>query len=226
MIPASLPPPLVGRLALLTDHAQVPPGRSLLATVARAVEGGARTVLVRERGLARDARAMLCTEVMRLLTPVGGALLLAGDPELAAEVGAAGVHLGAGEPPVAPALGLPFGRSCHDADELARAAEEGCGWATLSPVLPTPSKPGYGPALGLDGLARLAAVAGLPVLALGGLSAATVGACLDAGAAAVAVMGAVMRAPDPAAEAAALLGALGEPRLWITGGEGAPGGVA
>ncbi len=214
MTPTPVGPPIAGRLVVLTDRRQVPPGRSLLATVARAVEGGARTILVRERDLARDARAMLCTEALRLLEPHDGALLVAGDPELALEVGAAGVHLAAADPRPAHDLGLPFGRSCHDGAELAAAADEGAAWATLSPILPTPSKPGYGPALGLDGLSLGVRAAKLGVLALGGVTAATAGACVDAGAVAVAVMGAVMRASDPAAEVAELVTALAAPRLW------------
>ena len=45
---------------------------------------------------------------------------------------------------------------------------------------------------------RPAAKLGIPVLALGGITAGTVGACLDAGAGGVAVMGEVMRSDDPA----------------------------
>jgi thiamine-phosphate pyrophosphorylase len=69
-------------------------------------------------------------------------------------------------------------------------------------VFATASKPGYGPALGIGGLAAgCRAVAGvgspLAVYALGGIRPAQAGACLAAGAAGVAVMGAVMRADDP-----------------------------
>mgnify|MGYP002084332812 CR=1 FL=1 len=69
----------------------------------------------------------------------------------------------------------------------------------MSPVFATDSKPGYGPALGAEGLAALVSDALLPVYALGGIRADTVAACLTAGAAGVAVMGAVMGAEDPAA---------------------------
>ena len=62
---------------------------------------------------------------------------------------------------------------------------------TLSPIFASASKPGYGPALGLERLAEVAAVSPLPVIALGGIEdEGSVRACLDAGAAAVAVMGA------------------------------------
>jgi thiamine-phosphate pyrophosphorylase len=75
-------------------------------------------------------------------------------------------------------------------------------YATFSPVFATASKPGYGPALGIDGLAagcRTVAGVGSPlaVYALGGIGPSQAGACLAAGAAGVAVMGAEMRADDP-----------------------------
>ncbi|MGC1211056.1 MAG: thiamine phosphate synthase, partial [Micromonospora sp.] len=88
--------------------------------------------------------------------------------------------------------------------ELGRLTTED--YVTLSPVFPTPSKPGYGPPLGVDGLAGLVRLIPVPVLALGGISTpAQVTAALRAGAAGVAVLGAVMRAGDPAEAVAALL---------------------
>jgi thiamine-phosphate pyrophosphorylase len=126
-------------------------------------------------------------------------------------VGADGVHLAAAEPwPEAAAReGLVAGRSCHTPSELAAALVEGADRATYSPVFATASKPGYGPALGLDGLAAgCRAVPGLAVLALGGVDPATAGACVEAGAAGVAVMGGIMRAAHPAAAVRALLRAV------------------
>jgi thiamine-phosphate pyrophosphorylase len=86
------------------------------------------------------------------------------------------------------------GRSCHSAAELAAAAAEGCDYATLSPIFPSASKPGYGPALGVDALRD----APLPVYALGGVDPTNARTCVEAGAVGVAVMGYVMRAADPA----------------------------
>ena len=100
-------------------------------------------------------------------------------------------------------------QSCHPAevvrpasrDELgeaiAAAAAAGADYVTLSPIYLTDSKPGYGPALGIEAL-RAAAGHGIPVLALGGITVATAAACVAAGADGVAVMGEVMRADDPA----------------------------
>jgi thiamine-phosphate pyrophosphorylase len=102
------------------------------------------------------------------------------------------------------------GRSCHSAADLERAAAEGCDYITLSPVAPTPTKPGYGPPLGPAGLRtllrRAAYDVGCPprVLALGGVTPSQVRPLLDAGADGVAVMGHILRAGDPLAAAASL----------------------
>jgi thiamine-phosphate pyrophosphorylase len=92
------------------------------------------------------------------------------------------------------------GRSCHSRAELDRAAAEGCQWATLSPIFVPTSKPGYGPALGAGAVAG----APLPVWALGGIGPANAGDCLRAGASGEAVMGAILRAEDPADAVAAI----------------------
>jgi thiamine-phosphate pyrophosphorylase len=121
------------------------------------------------------------------LEPVGGLLVVAGGPGDA-------VHLARAEPVPEPRPAV-LGRSCHDAAEVDRAVGDACTYVTVSPVYPTDSKPGYGPALGPTGLAALCRP-GLPVYALGGVRPATVSACLAAGAYGVAVMGPLHHRPD------------------------------
>ncbi len=195
-------------LLVLTDRGQAG-SRGLVPTVAEAVEGGARAVVLREKDLSAPARAALARSLLEVLDPVGGMLLIAGpDADLARAVGASGLHLAVSDPWPAGGHQLLVGRSCHDAGELARAGEEGVDFALVSPVFPSASKPGYGPALGTKGLAQLVAHAAVPVLALGGVTPGSVGACLEVGAVGVAVMGAIMGADDPAQVTAALLTAL------------------
>jgi thiamine-phosphate pyrophosphorylase len=177
-------------------------GHDLVDVVAAAVDAGAPAVLLREKDLPRADRHDLAVQ-LRTAT-AGATLIVAGDPELARAVGADGVHLAADDPwPGDSAARLRVGRSCHTSAELTAAATSGvAAYATFSPVFVTTSKPGYGPALGIDGLAagcRAAAGVGSPlaVYALGGIGPAQAVACLAAGAAGVAVMGAVMRAADP-----------------------------
>lgn len=190
-------PPLI----VLTDRHQLPEGRELESTVERCAEAGATTVLLRELDLPATERAAL---VPRLSAHVD--VLVARTPV----AGASGVHLGSRQAR-ADAGGRRHGRSCHDEDEVRRAVDEGARWLTVSPVASTASKPGYGPPLGRARLGRLVSLAaGTPVYALGGVEASSVAELVGSGVHGVAVMGAVMRAPDPGAVVAALLAELGE----------------
>jgi thiamine monophosphate synthase len=176
------------RLLVVTDRTQA--AGPLADVVAEAVDAGARAVLLRDRDLPEDARVVLAADLRAVLDPVGGLLVTAGTGSAAVHPA---IHLAAAEPFPDPRPAL-VGRSCHSAAELARARAEGCDWALLSPVFPTASKPGYGPALGVEGFARLQPL-GPPAHALGGVLPEHVTALLAAGAAGVAVMGPVMRDP-------------------------------
>jgi thiamine-phosphate pyrophosphorylase len=116
----------------------------------------------------------------------------------------------AGDPKAARAR-LPdrlIGASAHSAAEASALLGSGADYVTVSPVFITASKPGYGPAIGLDGLAEIVAQVPGPVIALGGITAANAPLCLAAGARGVAVMGEVMRATDPQAVVDSILAAI------------------
>ncbi len=192
-------PRAVPRLLVLTDRTQcAAAGRTLVDTASAVVAAGAPAILLREKDLPDTERHELAARLFEITAAHDARLVVASDAELAVAVGAAGVHL-AGDDPVPHRDGLMVGRSCHDADEVARAIADGVDYVTVSPVAATASKPGYGPALGVHGVATLAAGATpMPVLALGGMTTANTPDVLDAGAHGVAVMGAVMRADHPA----------------------------
>ena len=181
------------RLLVVTDRVQA--AGPLAGVVADAVAAGARAVLLRDRDLPDDERAALAADLRAVLDPVGGLLVTAGSVAGTAHPAVhPAVHLAAAEPFPDPRPAL-VGRSCHSAAELVQARAEGCDWAFLSPVFPTASKPGYGPALGVEGFARLRPP-GPPVYALGGVLPEHVPDLLAAGAHGIAVMGPVMRAPS------------------------------
>jgi thiamine-phosphate pyrophosphorylase len=199
--------PALGPLLVLTDRVQAAAaGRTLTDTVAMAVAGGARAVVLREKDLPAPERAEAARALVAVLDAADGALLVASDLALAHDVGAAGVHLAAADafPTAAERAGAVVGVSAHGADDVRAAAEHGADYVTLSPIFPSASKPGYGPALGTAALAGHS----LPVYALGGVDAGDAAACLRAGAAGVATMGAVMAAADPARAVADLLDAI------------------
>ena len=138
--------------------------------------------------------------IIRIAEPFGAKVVV--NTDLKAGEIANGVHLPQGQPLInaRAELGLDkiIGVSAHTIGEVRAAASAGADYVTISPIFLTQSKPGYGPPLSLEGLAKAANLAEIPVIALGGVTSANANACRRAGAAGVAVMGTIMRASDPA----------------------------
>lgn len=181
-------------------------------TMAGAFAGGARWAMLREKDLPHSELLELAKRLVEAAKPYRATVLINGDAELAVEAGAAGVHLPQGRSLVearriAGDKAL-IGVSAHSLDEAREAADGGADYATLSPIFPTESKPGYGPALGLEMLRVVAREVALPLVALAGVTATNASSCLASGAAGVAVMGSVMRSTDPKTTVSALIGAL------------------
>jgi thiamine-phosphate pyrophosphorylase len=190
---------------LVTDRAQTR-GRPLLAVVEQALRGGVRAVQLRERAIESRELLILARE-LRALTRRYDALLLINDRiDIALACDADGVHLPTHSFRVADARVLIgatrlIGVSTHRVDEVTAAAEAGADFVVFGPVYETPSKQAYGAPLGLTAL-RTATHAGIPVLAIGGITAAARAAEARAsGAAGVAVIRALLGADDPAAAA-------------------------
>ncbi|WP_419848946.1 thiamine phosphate synthase [Candidatus Poriferisocius sp.] len=149
---------------------------------------------------AKDRPPQIRRQLAKVMREQTDCLILASMIDPAAD----GVHLAGFDRYPKVYQGL-VGRSCHGLDEVRQAEIEGVDYVTLSPVFETESKPGYGPPLGLGGLGRIVRQAHVPIYALGGIDLGRVAACRDAGAAGVAVQGAVARSPDPQGTIAALL---------------------
>jgi thiamine-phosphate pyrophosphorylase len=196
-------------LLLISDRTQA--RRPLAAIVEAALAGGCRWFSLREKDLPPDERRRLLGALVELGHRCGAVVTAHADLEAVVATGADGMHLPSGGDPATARARLPgalIGASAHSAAEAAALLRGGADYVTLSPVFATASKPGYGPALGLAGLAETVVRAPGPVIALGGITAANAAACVKAGASGVAVMGEVMRAADPQACIEALVAAV------------------
>jgi thiamine-phosphate pyrophosphorylase len=196
-------------LLVITDRRQA---RRPLEELAEAIfAGGCRWLSLREKDLAAAERRTLLIALVTLGRRWKAIVTVHEDIDAAVMVGAGGVHLpNAGSSEAARAR-LPdrlIGASAHSAEEAAALLSSGADYVTVSPVFVTASKPGYGPAVGLDGLARVVAQVSGPVIALGGITAANAALCLSSGAHGVAVMGEIMRAADPRAAVESILAAM------------------
>jgi thiamine-phosphate pyrophosphorylase len=194
-------------ILVITDRRQA---RQPLEEIAAAIfAAGGRWLSLREKDLDPASRAALLARLVALGRGYGAVVGVHEDLAAARATGAAALHLPAGVlPPAARrALGAKtlIGGSAHDEEELAALASAGADYAMLSPIFASASKPGYGPALGLDRLARAAAASPLGIIALGGVDDGNAASCIAAGAAGIAVMGSVMAAVDPASVMAGLI---------------------
>lgn len=160
-----------------------------LKTARRAIEAGATVVQLRVK--APTAEVVVRGREFRQL---GITFVVNDDLDAALELGADGVHLGQADfgAQRARQRGLMLGRSATSYEEAIDADADYIG---VGPIWDTPSKDDAAPPLGLDELARICRAVRVPVIAIGGIDASNAAACIEAGAAGVAV---IRAATDPA----------------------------
>jgi thiamine-phosphate pyrophosphorylase len=126
-------------------------------------------------------------------THLGVTFVVNDDVDAAIRLDADGVHLGQADEGAerARAHGLLLGRSVTSVEQAVSADADYLG---AGPVWATPSKPDADPPIGLDGLRRICCAVEVPVVAIGGVDASNAAACIEAGAAGVAV---IRAATDP-----------------------------
>jgi len=197
-------------LALVTDR-RLCQTLSLEEAVAQAVDGGANLVQLREKDLPSNELLALADK-LRAVT-LGRSLFLVNDRlDVALACAADGVHLPEQGLPVAAARRLApetfiVGRSVHSVAEAVRAQEEGADYVQVGSIFASRSHPDQ-PAAGLALLEATAAAVTIPILAVGGITAANVGEVMQVGASGAAVISAVLGAPSPREAARALAQAM------------------
>jgi thiamine-phosphate pyrophosphorylase len=198
---------LRGLYAVTPDLADT---EALVARAVAALAGGACAIQYRNKAADRALKRAQAAALARVRATHGGLYIVNDDVELAAAVGADGVHLGEDDGSVAAAravLGAEriIGVSCYNDLERARAAvEEGADYVAFGSFFPSAVKPGARRAE--VALLDAARALGVPIVAIGGIDAGNARELFARGADAVAVISAVFGAPDvkAAAEAFAL----------------------
>lgn len=187
-------------------------GRDALVARARAAAAGGATMIQLR---AKDADARTLVEVARALVhalPAAVPLIVNDRADVALAAGAAGVHVGVDDLPVAAVRGVVppgfiIGASVGCDAEV--PGSRGADYVGIGPVYATGSKDDAGAAIGTAEFARLAAACALPAVAIGGIEPANAAAVAAAGASGIAVIRAVFGAPDPERAARALRTAMG-----------------
>ena len=187
---------------------------TLVAKVVAALQGGAAIVQYRNKRASPSLAREQARALARVLAVRGGMLVVNDDPDLASEVDADGVHVGEDDAPLAVTRARVgpdrlIGVSCYnDWQRARRAVDEGADYVAFGSFFPSATKPQARRA-DIELLTRARAL-GVPVVAIGGITAANASALIDAGASAVAVIGDVFAHDDLAqvTRAAAAIDAL------------------
>ncbi|MER6971227.1 thiamine phosphate synthase [Nocardioides sp. NPDC000445] len=170
---------------------------------------------VRDKGATTRELVVLTASVIELVAAYEARVVVDDRLDVALAAGADGVHLGASDLPLADARriadavapGLIIGATCRDRAAVEAAAAAGADYAGFGPVFATTSKAGLPDPLGVSAVTDAAGV--LPLIAIGGISAASAGPVRAAGAHGVAVIGGLWRQPDPLQAAKELVEAVG-----------------
>jgi thiamine-phosphate pyrophosphorylase len=199
-------------LTLITDR-RLCRGLSLEEAVAQAVGGGVNVVQLREKDLTAVQLVPLADR-LRAITEGKALLIVNTRLDVALVCAADGVHLPERGPSVAATRrlagdGFIIGRSVHSAEEAVRAEEEGADYVQVGAIFPTRSHRGL-PAAGPALLKSVAAMVTIPIVAVGGITAANVGQVMRAGAEGAAVISAILDSPSPRAAARRLVEAMSE----------------
>jgi thiamine-phosphate pyrophosphorylase len=189
-----------GLYAITPDIAELEP---LLHKVEQALKAGVALLQYRNKAISKDKRLLQAKELAPLARGYGVPLIINDDVEIAAAVGANGVHLGREDGDLAATRaklpGRILGASCYnDLDKARAAVRAGANYVAFGSVFPSPTKPQAVRAP----LSLFAANLGVPLCAIGGITLDNAPALIAAGADLLAVITDLFDAPDIAARAA------------------------
>ena len=195
-------------LYAVTDRAWT--GSQPLARQVEAVlQNGATCLQLREKALDPAAFREEARQMAALCRRYGVPLIINDNVEVALACGAAGVHLGQQDMPIAQARrmagpDLILGASAHTVQEALEAQAAGADYLGVGAVFSTSTKADASP-LPLTTLREICAAVSIPVVAIGGITETNLLQLTGCGAAGVAVVSAIFGAPDPGAATARLV---------------------
>lgn len=188
---------------------------SYLDSVRLALEGGCRWVQLRMKGASEEEMLPVALEAQRMCREAGATFIIDDHVELVRRIGADGVHLGKNDMPIDEArsiLGSGFiiGGTANTFDDVFMHHRRGADYIGCGPFRFTTTKEKLSPVLGLEGYRSImeqmkAAGLDMPVVAIGGITAADIPSIMATGVTGIALSGSVLRAADPAAEMARLI---------------------
>lgn len=188
------------RLYVIVDRSAAK-GRDLLRITEQAIRGGADVIQLRDKAALAGSLAEEGARLLAVTKAAGVPLIINDRVDVAAAIGADGVHVGQDDLPVAEARrilgpGKLIGTSTHSLQQALDADTEPIDYLAVGPIYPTPTKPDS-PFVGLALIGQVASRITHPMVAIGGIDEGTLPDVLAAGARCVAVVRAVCGADDP-----------------------------
>jgi thiamine-phosphate pyrophosphorylase len=193
-------PTLSSRLLVVTDRHQTK-GRPLVPLLQRVLTAAAPAIQLRERDLSARELVTLAREVQAVTVSRRSQLLINDRIDVALALEGVGVHLRSNSLPVSVARQLLGGQrllgiSVHAVEEGLSAQSQGADYIVLGPIYETPTKQMFGPPLGIHTLEKACRLVRIPIIGIGGVTAARAREMRHAGAFGVAVVTAVLGAAD------------------------------
>ncbi len=179
----------------------VRPDRPLTEVLTAAAKGGARIVQYRNKSASMKEAYLETLTLRKLARDLHVCFIVNDRCDLALAVDADGVHLGQNDLPVTDARKIMgpnklIGLSTHNPQQVKEAEQLKPGYIGFGPIFKPGSKQDHDPIVGLDGLRAIRSLTTLPVFAIGGIQLDQVRPIMQAGAHGVAVISAVLNAPD------------------------------
>ena len=188
---------------------------SYLDSIRLALEGGCRWVQLRMKDATDEEMLPVALDAQRLCREAGATFIIDDHVELVKKIHADGVHLGKMDMPIAEArkiLGAEYiiGGTANTFEDVQAHYEAGANYIGCGPFRFTTTKKKLSPVLGLEGYRNVvsqmrAEGIGLPIVAIGGITAEDIPAIMKTGVTGIALSGTVLRAEDPVAEMRRLL---------------------
>jgi thiamine-phosphate pyrophosphorylase len=213
-------------LYAILDASPATPIDSTIVFAENLIRGGARLIQLRAKNASSRQLYDMSQALVAALKGSAGdatnpAAAAAGKPErvtvivndradIAAMVGAQGVHVGQEDLPVEAARGicpstLWVGVSTHNLEQLRAADATSADYIAVGPIFHTASKQNLDPVVGLEFLRKARNLTRKPLVAIGGITVQSAGEVFRAGADSVAVISDLCSAPDPAERVSAYL---------------------
>ena len=187
-------------LYIVTDE-ELSFGRTHLEIAEQAVSGGATVIQLRDKTKPACELLKIAQDITAITKPAGVLSIVNDRLDIALGAGVDGVHLGQNDIPLTIARQLappPFiiGLSINSIAQAKEAEREGADYIAVSPVFETNSKSDAGPGHGLKMLSDIVHAVDIPVIGIGGISHSNLHQIFEQGASGVAVISAIVSAPD------------------------------